>query len=77
MADAAGLAPPGLAALAPFLLDVALVRAVRVLDFAGARQHLADAVAAGIALSPLALQTAQMLARIAASADVLGPAAVA
>jgi hypothetical protein len=77
MADAAGLAPPSLAALAPFLLDVALVRAVRVLDFAGARQHLADAVAAGIALSPLALQTAQMLARIAASADVLGPAAVA
>jgi hypothetical protein len=76
MTDAGGLAPPGLAALAPFLLDVALVRAVRVLDFGGARRHLADAVSEGIALSPLALQTAQMLSRLAASADVLGPAAV-
>lgn len=72
LVDAARLDSPALAALSPFLLDVALVRSVRKMDFGAAHGLLSDAVQAGVLLSPLALQTAQMLSRLAASTDALG-----
>lgn len=59
------LTPAQQAPLTPFLLDVALRRAVRRCDFETTRSLLAAAVGQGVELSPLALQAMRLLARLA------------
>ena len=56
---------------ASFRRDVAVNRALRRADFAAARNTLAEAMSAGVAASPMALQVAQMLRRLGAVEELL------
>ena len=49
----------------PFILDVALWRAVRRLDFAGVRELLQHSLEAALEVSPMVTQAAGMLSRVA------------
>lgn len=64
-----GLQPVEQRALAPFLLDMALLSAVRKHDFAAAGNLLAMAARTGLANSPLCAQTAQLLQRLVTCAE--------
>ncbi len=70
VAGRAGKQWEGMADAAPpaFRRDVDLNRAVRRADFVTTREVLAAGVAAGVPASPMALQVAQMLGRLAAMA---------
>lgn len=63
--DFEALAHATQAAYAPFLLDIALRRAMRRIDFGAARRLLQRAIEAGVVLSPLCLQVAGILRRLA------------
>lgn len=67
----AGLDAPERQALAPFLLDLALVRSARLRDYAAMQALLGIAVDAGLTPRPLVGQAAELLTRIAACGDAI------
>ena len=73
--DLDALPPERQGALVPFLIDVALRRAVRGVDLVAVRYLLQTALAAGVASSPLCAQAAGVLRRLASWQDLLTPPA--
>jgi hypothetical protein len=65
-----GLTPGGRAAVQPLLLDVALLESARSNDFAAVATLLELAVRNGLADTPLCAQSAELLQRVAVSAEL-------